>query len=296
MKKPPIPSTYEFILAFSSVLFNRFPKRFQRMRENGRRIAGRLQVLYINGAVTHDIIHIMSWVILHMKKEMTGKQFGMLTVLQEAKRENSRKRYWLCRCQCGKETVVEESHLKNGHTKSCGCYRRMVQQKRSRDLTGLRFGRLQVLEAVLGADGSLAGWKCQCDCGKQCVCKSGSLTSGVTRSCGCLQEEKRRENMKKAIHFVDGTCVERIACRKTFLNNTTGHRGVYRRENNRWRASIGFQGKVYYLGSFSSFEDAVEARLSAEARLYDPFLEKYAEEKENPSAYMKKMSERQEEK
>lgn len=102
--------------------------------------------------------------------------------------------------------------------------------------------------------------------------------------------------MKKAIHFVDGTCVERIACRKTFLNNTTGHRGVYRRENNRWRASIGFQGKVYYLGSFSSFEDAVEARLSAEARLYDPFLEKYAEEKENPSAYMKKMSERQEEK
>ena len=192
MKKPPIPSTYEFILAFSSVLFNRFPKRFQRMRENGRRIAGRLQVLYINGAVTHDIIHIMSWVILHMKKEMTGKQFGMLTVLQEAKRENSRKRYWLCRCQCGKETVVEESHLKNGHTKSCGCYRRMVQQKRSRDLTGLRFGRLRVLEAVLGTDGSLAGWKCQCDCGKQCICKSGSLTSGVTRSCGCLQEEKRR--------------------------------------------------------------------------------------------------------
>lgn len=216
--------------------------------------------------------------ILYMKKEMSGKQFGMLTVLREVKRENSPKHYWLCVCQCGKETVVEESHLKNGHTKSCGCYRKTVQKKRIRDLTGLRFGRLLVLEATMDADGFLIGWKCQCDCGKQCVCKSGSLTSGVTKSCGCLQEEKRKENMKKAIHFVGGTCVERIACRKTFTNNTTGHRGVYRRENNRWRACIGFQGKVYYLGSFEHFEDAVEARLTAEKKLYDTFLEQYAEE------------------
>ena len=222
---------------------------------------------------------------------MSGKQFGMLTVLREVERENSPKHYWLCRCQCGKETVVEESHLKNGHTKSCGCYRRTVQKKRARDLTGLRFGRLLVLEAVLDGDGLLAGWKCQCDCGKQCVCKSASLTSGVTKSCGCLQEEQRKENMNKAIHFVDGTCVERIASRKTFVNNTTGHRGVYRKENNRWRASIGFRGKVYYLGSFERFEDAVEARLTAEEKLYDTFLKQYMEKKVNPSSDKESISE-----
>lgn len=224
-----------------------------------------------------------------MEKEMSGKQFGMLTVIREVKRDNTKKRYWLCRCQCGKETIVEASHLKSGHTKSCGCYRRKAPQERSRDLTGLRFGRLQVLGAVMDPDGAMTGWKCRCDCGKQCICKTESLTSGATRSCGCLQEEQRRENMKKAIHFVDGTCVERIACRKTCLNNTTGHRGVYRRENNRWRASIGFQGKVYHLGSFESFEEAVEARLLAEARLYDTFLESYKEEKEKPSSGMKRM-------
>ena len=84
--------------------------------------------------------------------------------------------------------------------------------------------------------------------------------------------------MKKAIHFMDGTCVERIACRKTFSNNTSGHRGVYRRENNRWRASIGFQGKSYNLGSFATYEEAVQARLDAEKRLYDPFLAKYRKE------------------
>ena len=206
----------------------------------------------------------------------------MLTVLREVKRESSPKHYWLCKCQCGKETVVEESHLKNGHTKSCGCYRRTAQKKRARDLTGLRFGRLLVLEAVLDADGFLTGWKRQCDCGKQCVCKSFSLISGVTKSCGCLQEEQRKENMNKAIHFVDGTCVERIASRKAFVNNTTGHKGVYRRENNRWRACIGFRGKVYYLGSFENYEDAVKARLAAEEKLYDTFLKQYVEKKENP--------------
>ena len=81
--------------------------------------------------------------------------------------------------------------------------------------------------------------------------------------------------MKKAIHFVDGTCVERIASRKNCANNTTGHRGVYRRQNNRWRAAIGFKGKVYNLGTYESFQDAVNARLEAEKNLYDAFLDQY---------------------
>lgn len=30
-------------------------------------------------------------------------------------------KYWICRCNCGRETVVEDSKLKSGWTKSCGC-------------------------------------------------------------------------------------------------------------------------------------------------------------------------------
>ena len=227
-----------------------------------------------------------------MKQDMTGRQFGRLTVAGEAKKEGSRKRYWLCKCQCGNETVVEESHLKNGHTRSCGCYRKIAQRNRGLDLTGQRYGRLVVLGRAMDGDGTVIGWRCLCDCGTVCICQKGNLRSGVTKSCGCLQEEKRKENMKKAIHFVDGTCVERIASRKTFINNTTGHRGVYRRENNRWRASIGFRGKVYYLGSFGTFDEAVQARLEAEARFYDSFLEQYGKENEERSFSME--DERQE--
>ncbi|MDO4809706.1 MAG: hypothetical protein Q4A04_07070 [Eubacteriales bacterium] len=48
-------------------------------------------------------------------------------------------------------------------------------------------------------------WRCRCSCGNECITYKENLTCGNTKSCGCLQEEKRRENMKKAIHFVDGT-------------------------------------------------------------------------------------------
>lgn len=84
--------------------------------------------------------------------------------------------------------------------------------------------------------------------------------------------------MKKAIHFVEGTCLERIASHEKTANNTSGYRGVYQ-DGGRWRASIGFQGKRYYLGTFGSLDDAVAARKKAEKELYDPMLEKYKKEK-----------------
>ena len=136
----------------------------------------------------------------------------------------------------------------------------------------------QVLGPVVEEDGSIRNWECLCDCGKKVICYKENLYSGATRSCGCLQEEQRRKNVKKAIHFVEGTCIERIASRKNCANNTTGHRGVYRRDNNRWRAAIGFQGKLYYLGTFDRYEDAVKARVEAEENLYDAFLDRYRKE------------------
>ena len=90
-----------------------------------------------------------------MRNDLTGKTFGQLTAVKAVAKEGSRKHFWLCRCSCGSETVVEESHLKSGHTKSCGCYRRMLPRKRQHDLTGRRYGRLLVLGPVVEEDGSI---------------------------------------------------------------------------------------------------------------------------------------------
>ena len=53
-------------------------------------------------------------------KDWVGKSFGDLTVLSYDGRRNG-KHYWRCRCSCGRETVVNQSNLQDGHTRSCGC-------------------------------------------------------------------------------------------------------------------------------------------------------------------------------
>lgn len=53
-------------------------------------------------------------------KDIAGRKFGRLTAIKLTGKQN-RKNLWLCRCECGKETIVTASHLLAGHTKSCGC-------------------------------------------------------------------------------------------------------------------------------------------------------------------------------
>lgn len=60
-------------------------------------------------------------------KDYVGKRFGMLTVLEYARKRDGMHR-WRCRCQCGKETIVRHTNLLNGHTKSCGCLQKTILQ------------------------------------------------------------------------------------------------------------------------------------------------------------------------
>jgi len=50
-----------------------------------------------------------------------GLRVGRLTVLKETAERKNGYIVWLCRCDCGKETVVSQSNLQSGWTKSCGC-------------------------------------------------------------------------------------------------------------------------------------------------------------------------------
>ena len=52
--------------------------------------------------------------------DMTDKKFSRLLVLKKADKKNNKMR-WLCKCDCGKELIVDGTKLRNGHTKSCGC-------------------------------------------------------------------------------------------------------------------------------------------------------------------------------
>jgi len=62
-------------------------------------------------------------------------------------------------------------------------------------LIGQRFGKLVVIEESEKRNGNVA-WKCLCDCGKETTSLSYNLTSGKSKSCGCVRGEKVGELMR----------------------------------------------------------------------------------------------------
>ena len=52
---------------------------------------------------------------------LTGQKFGKLTAISISHKDKRLGAFWICLCDCGRNTVVYRGHLKSGHTKSCGC-------------------------------------------------------------------------------------------------------------------------------------------------------------------------------
>lgn len=57
------------------------------------------------------------------KIDLTGKKFGRLTVVSENGKRNGRT-HWDCLCDCGRQSIIDGSKLRSGHTKSCGCLKK----------------------------------------------------------------------------------------------------------------------------------------------------------------------------
>lgn len=135
------------------------------------------------------------------RKDLTGQKFNKLTVVSEAgyhvTKGGHKKRMVLCRCDCGNMTTVPAGDLKNGHVKSCGCANIDAKERRRKDLTGQRFGFLQV-ESLNGYKQTPNGtncsmWNCLCDCGNRKVVRYTALVNGYTTSCGCYKKQKLSE-------------------------------------------------------------------------------------------------------
>lgn len=64
------------------------------------------------------------------------------------------------------------------------------------DFTNQKFNRLLALEEFI-TNKKGRYWKCQCDCGNIKIIEQHELKSGGTKSCGCLNNEKRSERAAK---------------------------------------------------------------------------------------------------
>lgn len=91
-----------------------------------------------------------------------------------------------CTCECGTRKPVIVRNLVSGLSKDCGCGRKQKLSSRGPDLTGMKFGRLTVVEMLGSNKLQKKTYRCICECGGEAVVTAGSLISGHTSSCGCL--------------------------------------------------------------------------------------------------------------
>lgn len=209
-----------------------------------------------------------------MLADLTGRQFGELTVKQRLGLDDEGIQIWLCQCACGQTAIITQTHLLSGKTKHCAS---AAHHKRLIDLTGQRFGRLTVLRQARQASSSgNARWLCQCDCGNFTEVDSYNLRRGITKSCGCLRIENSRaltqhnngfrEHMGNAqtLKNDDGIYISSVNLSK---RNHTGVIGVsYDKSNERWVARLRFRGRYVLNKACQTFEEAAELRHAAERR------------------------------
>ena len=92
-----------------------------------------------------------------MKKTLIGKRFGKLTVVEKTDKKYSWYTVYKCKCDCGNFIDVSLRQIGYG-TLSCGC-------TKFKDLTGIQFGSLTLLEKTDKKYYHYAIWKCRCECG-----------------------------------------------------------------------------------------------------------------------------------
>ena len=137
-----------------------------------------------------------------MTNNLIGQRFGRLIVLSRAENSKAGKAQWICQCDCGNTTKVITSHLKSGHTSSCGCLHLETLEKIQKtskvvDLTGIKVNRLTVVSYAGNDKWGNSLWNCVCDCGNTTIVRNSEIRSKRTFSCGCYQKEQKREQFKK---------------------------------------------------------------------------------------------------
>lgn len=207
--------------------------------------------------------------------DLTGKTFGELTVLAQSEdRPKNGGIWWHCSCSCGNTYDVSGTLLVTGKRTHCPDSSH-ERNHVSNDITGQKFERLTALYPTEKRDAKgYVIWRCRCDCGNEAEFSYNSLMYTHIRSCGCRKKEHDQELAGYLTH-VAGTSMDMLKSKKLPANNTTGTKGVYFIRG-KYVAKIVLQKKAYYLGTYSTIEEAAEARRKGEELLHTGTAEYYA--------------------
>ena len=217
--------------------------------------------------------------------DLTDVRFGSLVAKRIVKYGDIRV-YWECLCDCGNIVTVSTTHLRNGHTKSCGCLKH-AKKPNNYDLSG-RYAIMffddgtetifnkkyynivkqyhwwiqggHVYGFVEGKTKALSVFIIEE--ADYITIGRGYVVDHINRN----PLDNRRSNLRLCI-YSENACNSGIQ-----KNNTSGVTGVYYDKiYDRWMAKIGHDGKLIHLGFFDKKKDAIKARKSAEKRYFGRF-------------------------
>ncbi len=217
---------------------------------------------------------------------MIGKKFGRLTVIGESKKTDKKKRiYYDCKCDCGQNTTVCGEKLRNGHTKSCGC---LVKEKAS--LTHKKYNEWKIEDdKVIGLINDdlffyvdiddyelIKNYKWNIDKNGYVYARlekdhtylhrfvMNAKENEIVDHINHLTYDNRKSNLR--IGLQTNNCMN--ASMRS--NNISGFTGVwFNKERNVWMVEIKADKQKKYIGSFTNFDDAVEARKKAEEKYFN---------------------------
>ena len=116
---------------------------------------------------------------------------GRLTVIKKLYKKD-KEWVWECECSCPahNHVKVEGRNIRGLKVKSCGCLKKESDRKPKgnvKDMTGLKFGHLTVIERAGSDSNGQAKWLCECDCEMhtKLIVLGNNLRKGHTMSCGC---------------------------------------------------------------------------------------------------------------
>lgn len=223
----------------------------------------------------------------------TGDKFGKLIALEVVGKAKNRNLIWKCKCDCGNIINVCSTSLSSGNTKSCGCLKKESAVKRgisSRilnkyDLSGeygvgfatngeqFYFDK-EDYELIKNYTWSIndSGYVVSNPLGKWIrmhILIMNRIDANDEKDIDHInhnQKDNRKENLRIIEHF------QNITYCKTYLNNTSGRKGVYwDKSKNRWVVYITYNKKTHFIGRYENFEDAVKAREEAEQKIHGEF-------------------------
>ena len=175
---------------------------------------------------------------------------------------------WICLCDCGKEKLVHGAHLRNGTSRSCGCYN--IEQSSTHGLSQTRaYAAYYHMKKRCSEDAAPKDKELYFDKGIG-VCERWNDVVLFVDDMGECPDGYELERLDSTLGYFPENCVwetelTQAQNRGTFKNNTSGKTGVYWSEQHlKWRVIL-FHNKVKYEGGlYADYDSAVVARCELE--------------------------------